>query len=702
MKLKKVLSIAAAAVMAVTALTVSMSVSAAATEVTGTCGAGNTWLINSDGVLLISGTNKINGTGWKTYAADIEKIVIESGLTKTALSGAFNTCENLREIYFPDTTESLNSCLSSSLKDIKDIWIFTKELPADFGTSYGMYPETGSGTRWHVYKGSTTETSLRKSYNNGGLALVDSDFEYITSEDKFPGITNRTPVAVPEETATSGPCGLQSTYSWNEAAKTLTFKGKGAVSIKAGFQKFGEKAETVLMDDSEIKFICDEAFGPDYWSSNPATFPKLKKVTFPKTLKKIGDNAFHKTVLENKDLEFAEGMERIGAFAFSNTKISGSLVLPSTMKSLGQEAFGYTNITSVKIPGDMSVGGTVFVDCDNLTEVTIPKGLTYGKNGEGNMSRANKMFLRCDNIGKVIMEDGSTFADEMFSGCNNVAEVVIKSKTFGKIITGANTPFPTNESGVNNNFMDQITFKTYKGSETEKNLLAIGILPEKIEYLTDFVALEKAIKKAEAIETDKYTDASVNSLAKAIADAKALLENENATQEEVNAAVGAINKATMELTVKSTDPTNDKKDPTKKTDPTTSPTTAKQVPKTSATRNASVVAAEKKSASKAMKQAKLTSLKAKSKAKKKINVSWKKVKKAVGYEVQVSAKKNFKKVIFKKDLKKTKLTVKNKNIKSKKTYFVRVRAYATYKDANNKVVKVYSKWNKQIRKVKVK
>ena len=86
----------------------------------------------------------------------------------------------------------------------------------------------------------------------------------------------------------------------------------------------------------------------------------------------------------------------------------------------------------------------------------------------------------------------------------------------------------------------------------------------------------------------------------------------------------------------------------------------------------------------------------------KINVSWKKVKTAKGYQIQVSAKKNFKKVIFKKDLKKTKLTIKNKKIKSKKTYFVRVRAYAAYKDANNKAVKVYSKWNKKIRMVKVK
>lgn len=120
------------------------------------------------------------------------------------------------------------------------------------------------------------------------------------------------------------------------------------------------------------------------------------------------------------------------------------------------------------------------------------------------------------------------------------------------------------------------------------------------------------------------------------------------------------------------------------------------------TRSAVAVKKDKAAARKAMKQAKITKLKVKSKAKKKINVTWKKVKKAKGYQVQVSTNKKFKKIIFKKELKKTKLIIKNKKIKSKKTYFVRVRAYAVYNDTNGKTKKVYSKWNKVLRKVKVK
>lgn len=125
---------------------------------------------------------------------------------------------------------------------------------------------------------------------------------------------------------------------------------------------------------------------------------------------------------------------------------------------------------------------------------------------------------------------------------------------------------------------------------------------------------------------------------------------------------------------------------------------------TKATRSPSIVAKDKKAAQKAMKQAKIKKLTVKSRAKKKINVTWKKVKKAVGYEVQVSTNKKFKKskIVLRKFTSKKKLTIKNKKIKSKKTYYVRVRAYATYKNTNNTTIKVYSSWNKKLRKVKVK
>lgn len=79
---------------------------------------------------------------------------------------------------------------------------------------------------------------------------------------------------------------------------------------------------------------------------------------------------------------------------------------------------------------------------------------------------------------------------------------------------------------------------------------------------------------------------------------------------------------------------------------------------------------------------------------KKLNVKWKKVKGAKGYQVQYALNKSFTK--SKRSDNTVKCTYAKKNLKKKKTYYVRVRAYV--KDSNNK--KLYGDWSK-VKKVKI-
>ena len=116
-------------------------------------------------------------------------------------------------------------------------------------------------------------------------------------------------------------------------------------------------------------------------------------------------------------------------------------------------------------------------------------------------------------------------------------------------------------------------------------------------------------------------------------------------------------------------------------------------------------AAEKKAeqnAKNAMAKVKITKFRVKSTGKRKISVSWKKVSKAAGYQVQVSTAKNFRnsKIILKKFLTKNSINISKGKLKSGKTYYVRIRAFTTYKK-KGKTVKVYSKWNTGSGKVKV-
>ncbi len=247
--------------------------------------------------------------------------------------------------------------------------------------------------------------------------------------------------------------------------------------------------------------------------------------------------------------------------------------------------------------------------------------------------------------------------------------------------------------------------KDYVYGITKVEFLNIGgnVVKSYNDQIVAVAELKTAIEKAEAIDTTPYTAESVAELTKAIEAAKALTDE--STADELNSAINAINTAIKNL--KEPDPTKPeptKPNPTKQepSKPTQKPTAKPTTASTKSTRSSEAVAKDKKAATKVMKQAKIKKLTTKSKSKKKITVTWKKVKKAVGYQVQVSTKKNFKKVISEKLTAKTKLNIKNKKLKSGKKYYVRVRAYATYTDKNNVTQKVYSKWNKKLRKVTVK
>ena len=102
----------------------------------------------------------------------------------------------------------------------------------------------------------------------------------------------------------------------------------------------------------------------------------------------------------------------------------------------------------------------------------------------------------------------------------------------------------------------------------------------------------------------------------------------------------------------------------------------------------------KADAQKIVNKAKIKNLKASAKGKK-VTIKWKKASKVTGYIIQVSAKKNFKKPLAKKTLKKNskKVTLKIKKLKKGKTYWVRVRAYKNYK-ANGKTEKATGSWKK--------
>ena len=514
---------------------------------------------------------------------------------------------------------------------------------------------------------------------------------------------------IAEETPTSGKCGENANWSFDETTGVLTISGTGDMYTNYvpydqwEYYQYKDEITEVVVEEG-ITYISKCAFGPfdDGFTRyrEPPIYSKLTKLTLPSTVKSIGQFAFYKTALTS--VIFSEGLEKIEDAAFSYTSLLSELKLPKTLTSLGEQAFRNTNISSVNLNEGMILKGCAFRDCDSLEKVIIPRNIDFYLTSTSNAGRPNCGFAQCDSLEKVIIQGAGTveigqsknshknaLGEGLFSQCPSLKEVEMETEDIAYL--GANGSGGSTTFDMTNN----PTFKVYKGSTTEQTLKDAGYLTsENTKYYdVDVSELEKAISKAKDIDTNKFTDESVSQFNKALVKAQALLKQEYPLPSKVNEAIESLNDAISSLVDKK--PSNDKASPNDdfvKTEPTSSSTLLPN--------NITSVSSLISNIQSSIKKAKVAKLKVKSKTNKKLKITWKKISKATGYQIQLSKKKNFKNNLFNKQTTKNKITF-NKKLKSKKTYFVKVRAYYTYKNSKNEVQSVYSKWSKKL-KVKMK
>ena len=173
-------------------------------------------------------------------------------------------------------------------------------------------------------------------------------------------------LTVSADNTTSGTCGDNLTWEYDENSRTLTISGTGAMSDYSN------------QDISNYHFVTTAPWRP-YYSSM-------------------------KSVIINK------GVNSIGKSAFYGCNLS-SIIIPDSVSSIGGCAFEYcTNLTSVTIPNSVtSIGTCVFEYCSVLTSITIPDSVT---------SIGDSAFYHCASLTSIIIPDSVTsIVDYAFSGC---------------------------------------------------------------------------------------------------------------------------------------------------------------------------------------------------------------------------------------------------------------------------------------------
>lgn len=140
---------------------------------------------------------------------------------------------------------------------------------------------------------------------------------------------------------------------------------------------------------------------------------RLTQVSLPADIRAIGKAAFAGCD-QLATFVFPEGLDSIGAYAFSATKLS-SIVLPATLKSLDEGAFSrMPNLTSVTInPAvPMEIPISAFEGCLNLENVNL------GPNVKGIGDRAFKGTTKLSQIQFTVQNNITRIGEEAFVGSN--------------------------------------------------------------------------------------------------------------------------------------------------------------------------------------------------------------------------------------------------------------------------------------------
>ena len=195
-----------------------------------------------------------------------------------------------------------------------------------------------------------------------------------------------------EAAATSGTCGKNLTWKFDEEAGILTISGTGP------------------MTNYDWEF--EEDWAP--WSGYA---DKILKVDIRKGVTSIGNSAFDSdtnTYAKLKAVTIPDSVTSIGRYAFYECRKLTSVTIPDSVASIGRGAFAYcSGLTSVTISGSVTfIDASTFVHCSGLTSVTIPDSVT---------SIGYDAFYKCNSL-KDVYYGGSPAQREVITiGSHNTA-----------------------------------------------------------------------------------------------------------------------------------------------------------------------------------------------------------------------------------------------------------------------------------------
>lgn len=211
-------------------------------------------------------------------------------------------------------------------------------------------------------------------------------------------------------------CKQESLFTVNDGTLVkCTLDGQKTVTIPEGIKTIGRKCfaetniEEIILPEG-IEVIDAEAF---------AYCKKLRKINFPETLNIIEYGAF-RACFSLETVTLPKKMKDLNNYAFYNASIK-HLTLPEKVSlGAGVKVFAGTNIETIDIPKDFTLGKEMFEKCWELhsinllgSHITIPE----------------RCFCNCINLTEIDITKTALIKDEAFRGCQNLSVSTIPADT---------------------------------------------------------------------------------------------------------------------------------------------------------------------------------------------------------------------------------------------------------------------------------
>lgn len=329
------------------------------------------------------------------------------------------TIANSNLVYAVDTAPQTNEKNSSS----------DEEQESNSGTNEDGAEDTTSKPNEEANKSEESQDQSLDEQQTGNASTENKNVE----TENIEGIEEKATAPLIEATETSGKCGENAYWEYDDETKTLTISGSGAMEDFPGvapWDEYRNRIKNIVISD-QITTIGNYSFR-DYGIEN---------VVIPDRVEEIGESAFHDC--DNlKEVVLGDGVKKIGSGAFGGCDVLESIVIPDGVEEIGTDSFSKcVALKNLKLPKELKVlQREAFSFCDSIEKIVIPDnlesigdmafwGCTNAKEieiGSKVTTIGNRAFGCCFKIEEIVIPNSvKVIGSNAFEACDNLKEVVI-------------------------------------------------------------------------------------------------------------------------------------------------------------------------------------------------------------------------------------------------------------------------------------